>query len=103
MIEQEKIRLTEKFEKDLNVAEINIKIERSSELNKVRIQKMRKINEMVEGLQHEASVKLANDLKKNPDEYAKLIKNLLVQGCIKLIEPAITLKVRKSDLALVKG
>ena len=50
MIVAEKIRLAEKFEKDLNVAEINIKIERSSELNKVRIQKMRKINEMVEGL-----------------------------------------------------
>lgn len=37
MIEAEKIRLVEKFEKDLSTAEINTKIERSAELNKVRI------------------------------------------------------------------
>ena len=35
--EEEKVRLVEKFEKDLTIAEINTKIERSAALNKVRI------------------------------------------------------------------
>jgi hypothetical protein len=37
MVEEEKVRLVEKFEKDLAIAEINTKIERSAALNKVRI------------------------------------------------------------------
>ena len=37
MVEEEKVRLVETFEKDLAIAEINTKIERSAALNKVRI------------------------------------------------------------------
>jgi hypothetical protein len=51
MIELEKKRLTEKIEKDLQTAEVNMKIERSAEMNKARIIKMRKTAEMVDSLQ----------------------------------------------------
>jgi hypothetical protein len=78
MIEAEKVRLAEKLEKDLNIAEVNMKIERSAELNKARIHKMRKTNELVESLQFEAKKKMAADLKANPKAYAELLKNLLV-------------------------
>ena len=44
MIDEEKQRLIEKFEKDLSIAEINTKIKRSADLNKIRIEKMQKIN-----------------------------------------------------------
>ena len=50
MIEQEKKRLTEKIEKDLQTAEVNMKIERSAEMNKARIIKMRKTAELVDSL-----------------------------------------------------
>lgn len=40
MIESEKTRLAAKLEKDLQTAEVNLKIERSAELNKARILKM---------------------------------------------------------------
>ena len=103
MVEEEKQHLVDKFEKDLNTAEINAKIERSAQLNQVRIQKMKKLNEMVTGLQLEASKKLAKDMEANPQAYKDLIKDLLIQGFIKLIEPTIILRVRKSDLDLVKG
>ena len=63
---------------------------------------MKKINEMVEGLLVEASNQLAQDLKANPQKYKDLIRSLLLQGLIKLIEPSITLKVRKSDVAIIK-
>lgn len=103
MIVEEKVRLVEKFEHDLSVAEINTKIERSAALNKVRIQKMRKINEMVEALQHDALVRLHANLAANPDKYTVLIKDLLVQGLIKLIEPSVILRVRKSDLSIIQS
>ena len=44
MIDEEKQRLIEKFEKDLSIAEINTKIKRSADMNKIRIEKMQKIN-----------------------------------------------------------
>jgi len=37
---------------------------------------------------------MAERLANNPQEYADLLKNLLVQGLIKLIEPKITLRCR---------
>jgi V-type H+-transporting ATPase subunit E len=103
MCEAEKARLAEKLEKDLNIAEVNMKIKRSAELNTARIDKMRKTNELVESLQLEAKKKMAENLKQNPKSYQELLKNLLVQGLIKLIEPKVILKVRKSDLKIIQG
>ena len=103
MCEAEKARLAEKLEKDLNIAEVNMKIKRSAELNTARIDKMRKTNELVESLQLEAKKKMAENLKQNPKSYQDLLKNLLVQGLIKLIEPKVILKVRKSDLKTVQN
>ena len=50
MIEAEKKRLYDQFNKDLNIAEINLKIEKSAQQNQIRITKMAKTNEMVESL-----------------------------------------------------
>ncbi len=79
-----------------------MKIERSAELNKSRIIKMQKTAELVDSLQFDAKVKLNDNLKKDPKSYKKLLTDLLVQGLIKMIEPVVTLKVRKSDLGLIK-
>ena len=103
MCEAEKARLAEKLEKDLNIAEVNMKIKRSAELNTARIDKMRKTNELVESLQLEAKKQMAEKLKKDPKSYQELLKNLLVQGLIKLIEPKVILRVRKSDLKTING
>lgn len=58
---------------------------------------------MVESLQLAASIKLNAKLTKDKKAYASLIKDLLVQGLIKLIEPTVILRVRKSDLDVVKA
>ena len=102
-IEAEKKRLDEQFTKDINIAEVNLKIERSAELNKTRISKMRRTNELVESLQLAAKKQLAEKIAEDNDAYAELLKNLLVQGLIKLIEPTVTLRVRESDKDLIEG
>ena len=50
MIDAEKKRLYDQFNKDLNIAEINLKIEKSAEANKIRITKMTQTNILVESL-----------------------------------------------------
>lgn len=42
-------------------------------------------------------------LDENPEEYAKLLQDLLIQGLIKLIEPKVTLRCRESDVDALQG
>ena len=103
MIDAEKKRLTSQYEKDLNIAEINLKIERSAEQNKQRIERMKIINELVESIKTDAKVSLATRMQEDSDAYAELLKKLLVQGLIKLIEPKVTLRCREGDVDLLEG
>jgi V-type H+-transporting ATPase subunit E len=103
LISEEKQKLDDKFDKDLKQAEINTKIARSAELNLKRIEKMKEINVMVTKLQDEALAKLGEELKKNPKKYGELMQKLLLQGLIKLMEPSVTLRVRKCDLPVINA
>ena len=46
---------------------------------------------------------MAERLANNQAEYSELLKNLLIQGLIKLIEPKITLRCRQSDVSILQG
>jgi V-type H+-transporting ATPase subunit E len=102
-IEAEKKRLVEQYQKELAAAEVNFKIEKSALQNQQRIDKMRRINELVEGLQHDAKVKMHDKMSKDTAAYKKLLKQLLIQGLIRLIEADVTLRCRKSDVAHVES
>lgn len=102
-IEAEKKRLTEQFAKDLASAEINFKIEKSGQQNQQRIQRMRMINELVEGLQNDAKIKMHEKMTRDTAAYKTLLKQLLIQGLIRLIEADVTLRCRKSDVAHVEA
>ena len=80
-----------------------MKIEKSKAANKARINRMKRTNELVESLQSEAGIQMAQRLANNNDEYAALLKNLLIQGLIKLIEPKVTLRCRQSDVQTLSG
>ena len=101
-IENEKKRLTAKLEQDIANASVKMKIERSAVMNKSRIEKMRYTNELVQSLVLDSKVRMHRNLEAEPAKYETLLKELLIQGLIKLIEPEIMLKVRKSDLGKVK-
>jgi len=58
---------------------------------------------LVESLQGAAGIQMAERLANNPDEHATLLKNLLVQGLIKLIEPKVTLRCRETDVEILSG
>jgi V-type H+-transporting ATPase subunit E len=102
-IEAEKKRLVEQYQKDLANAEVNFKIEKSALQNQQRIDKMRRINELVEGLQYDAKIKMHDKMSKDSTAYKKLLRQLLIQGLIRLIEADVTLRCRKSDVAHVEA
>ena len=94
LIESEKNRLEEKHTKDLQNEEVKMKIERSAELNKARIEKMRRTSKLVDSLLFDAKVKMQQKMTDEPDSYKQLMEQMLVQGLIKMIEPKVILKVR---------
>ena len=62
MIEREKTMLAEAHEKNLNSAEVKMKIERSALQNKERIDKMRHTSKLVDSLLMDAKVKMHAEL-----------------------------------------
>ena len=56
---------------------------------------------MVESLKGEAKKAMQDRMTSNRSEYSALLKQLLVQGLIKLIEPKVTLRCRESDHSLL--
>lgn len=103
MIQSEKKRLADQMNKDLQIAERDMKIEKSKNQNKQRINRMKRTNELVESLQAQAGVEMASRLSNDEGMYSELLKNLLVQGLIKLIEAKVTLRCRQSDVSVLSG
>ena len=65
--------------------EINLKIEKSKMENAQRIENMRKTNELIKKLYQEARLEIAAKQKTKPDEYRRLIKDLIVQVIITIL------------------
>ena len=103
MVEREKVRMEEQMRKDLANTEVKMKIERSAIQNKARVDRMRKTAQLVDGLLLDAKQQMHETLQRDQSQYKRLLEDLLVQGLIKMLEPKVILKVRKSDLAIVKS
>ncbi len=101
-IASEKERVIGEYKNKLQQDEIRLRIQRSAEQNQARIQKMQFVNELVQKLYKEAQTKMVEDMKRDTVKYKELLKDLILQGLIKLIEPEVMIKCRKSDEAIVK-
>ena len=95
--------LKDQMLKDVANAEVKAKIAQSKKMNDARINRMRETNTLVESLQGAAGERMAERLSRDSNAYAALLKNLLVQGLIKLIENKVTLRCRASDVSILQS
>lgn len=102
-ISEEKERIAAEIKERLRKDEINLKIDRSKKENVLRIQKMRIVNELILNLFKDSRLKIVKEQEKAPKLYSELIKNLIIQGLIRLMEAEVHIRCRKSDVAVVKG
>ena len=86
IIGAEKERLNKIFEQRLEQEGVEMKIKKSAVMNKQRIKKMVERNKWAEETYKESAIKLQQRLSKNKAEYKELLKKLIVQGLIKLME-----------------
>ena len=73
----------------------------AQQTNSTRLEKMRKRNECLENLKTSAKYRLQNDYGPENEVYVSTLKNLIVQGMIKLLEEEVELKVREEEVELV--
>lgn len=80
-----------------------MRIEKSAALNKQRIKKMAVRNQLVETIFGDCKKQMKTYFESNPDVYKKLLKDLIVQSLIRLMESEVYVMCRKSDESIVNS
>jgi V-type H+-transporting ATPase subunit E len=103
ILEEEKKRINSKFDKEYQDQYISNKILISETRNNSNLNKMRKRNELMDSLAKETLEDLKKFAKPENQEYQKLIKELILQGMVKMIESVCYLRVRQQDVSFIKS
>ena len=101
LINPEKVKIAKKMEKELENYKTSMKIEQSKKMNKLRLEKLKVKIDCVNSVFEEAKNQLSLRIKNDQNEYKKVMKDLIIQGFIKLLEDKINIICKKEDLDLV--
>ena len=107
--EKEKIvfegRKQQKADQDERINKLNqeLNIARSKKINASRLKKMEERNTCLLEIKEMMKGKLREQMKNDRPTYLKTVKDLILQGMIKLIEPALQIKCREEDVQDIKG
>nr|CAB3504285.1 unnamed protein product [Digitaria exilis] len=96
LVEAEKKKIRQEYEKKEKQVEVRKKIEYSMQLNASRIKVLQAQDDLVNKMKEDAMKELLR-VSHNHHEYKNLLKDLIVQGLLRLKEPAVLLRCRKED------
>ena len=82
--------------------EITKRLQKSRKINQTRLEIQNHRNNLLENLKLDTEKKLRENIK-DKNNYGNLMKNLIVQGMIRLLEKKIVIKCKESDVNLIKG
>ena len=99
----EKEKIGKRMEKELEDYKTKMKIAQSQKMNKLRLEKLKVKIECVNTVFEEAKSQLVDKTKNNPEEYRSVLKNLMIQGFIKLLEENVNIICKKEDYNVVCG
>lgn len=102
IIKPEKEKISKKIEKELEDYKTKMKIVQSQKMNKLRLEKLKVKIDCVNSVFEDAKTQLIKKIKNNPEEYKKILKDLLVQGLIRLLDDKINVICKKEDFDIVK-
>ncbi|XP_020224728.1 V-type proton ATPase subunit E [Cajanus cajan] len=108
LVETEKKKIRQEFERKKRQVEIRKKIEYSMQLNSSRIKVLQAQDDVISSMKEAASKELLNVSHHHHfslhhhHEYRSLLKDLIVQSLLRLKEPSVLLRCRKHDLHLVE-
>ncbi|EGR30819.1 vacuolar ATP synthase subunit e, putative [Ichthyophthirius multifiliis] len=100
--DHEKQKVISEYYKKMEQVQSQKKIERSSVINECRLKKMTRRYELLETLKIDVKKQLES-LIQNKEQYKKLLKDLIIQAMIKLMEQNVELQCKKEDLDLIQS
>ncbi|XP_051134650.1 V-type proton ATPase subunit E-like [Andrographis paniculata] len=102
LVEAEKKKIKQEYERKEKQVQIRRKIEYSMQLNASRLKVLQAQDDLVNAMKEDASKQL---LKVSHDHhhYKHLLKDLIVQGLLRLKEPSVLLRCRREDTHLVES
>lgn len=100
LVEAEKRKIRQEYERKEKQVEVRRKIEYSMQLNASRIKVLQAQDDLVNSMKDAAAKELL-DVAGHHHTYGHLLKDLIVQGLVRLKEPAVLLRCREEDLELV--
>jgi V-type H+-transporting ATPase subunit E len=102
ILEEEKKKVDTKYDKEYQEQYIANKIQISEARNTSNLNKMRKRNELIEKLATLTLEKVKNFAKPENQKYKDLVKQLILQGMVKLLEPVCIIICRRNDVDFIK-
>ncbi|CAJ1933572.1 unnamed protein product [Sphenostylis stenocarpa] len=102
LLEAEKKKIRQEYERKAKQVEVRRKIEYSTQLNASRIKVHQAQDDAVISMKdaaRKALLRLSSDKK----VYKKLVKDMIVQGLIRLREPSVLIRCREGDRKLVES
>ncbi|KAL8111444.1 V-type proton ATPase subunit E-like [Apium graveolens] len=105
IVEAEKKKIRQEFERKHKQVEVRKKIEYSMQLNASRIKVLQAQDDLVASMKEAASKELLNVGHHSffhHHNYDRLMKALVVQSLLRLKEPAVLLRCRKEDIGVVE-
>ncbi|XAR70214.1 hypothetical protein NMG60_11026999 [Bertholletia excelsa] len=101
LVEAEKKKIRQEFERKEKQVEVRRKIEYSMQLNASRIKVLQAQDDVVNSMKESAEKELLR-VSHDHHKYRHLLKDLIVQSLLRLKEPAVLLRCRKEDQHLVE-
>uniref|UniRef100_A0A3B4ENW6 ATPase H+ transporting V1 subunit E1a n=1 Tax=Pygocentrus nattereri TaxID=42514 RepID=A0A3B4ENW6_PYGNA len=101
LVQTQRLKIMEYYEKKEKQIEQQKKIQMSNLMNQARLKVLKARDDMISDMLNEARQRLAN-VARDPSRYSALMDGLVLQGFYQLLEPKVTIRCRKQDLALVQ-
>ena len=103
IMNDEKKKIDLKYKKQYDEQYTENKIEVSTAKNQSNLEKKKKKNDLVNKIVEEALEKIKEFANPNNKEYQKLLKQLIIESMVKLLESTCYLQIRKEDENYVKS
>ncbi|CAK9163097.1 unnamed protein product, partial [Ilex paraguariensis] len=102
LVESEKKKIRQEYERKQKQVEVRKKIEYSMQLNASRIKVLQAQDDVVTAMKDSASKGLLR-VSDDRSAYKELLQGLIVQSLLRLKEPSVLLRSREVDVALVES
>ncbi|KDN39541.1 putative vacuolar ATP synthase subunit E [Tilletiaria anomala UBC 951] len=101
IVRQEAINIDAQHEKKTKQAEVSQRIAQSTATNKSRLRILQAREAHLQTLFDRARASLAS-LTSDPSAYSTLLRDLILQGLLRIMEPSVTVSARVQDVQLVQ-